>query len=116
MKFLANENIEKRIVDFLRDSGYDVVYCAEVRPRDDDESIVKIANKEQRIILTNDKDFGELTYVKRQTRFGVILLRFEIERTGHKIGIIKKVLEGYKEKLPSHFVVLSEGKVRIRPI
>lgn len=65
MRFLANENIEKRIVTFLRNSGYDVTYCAEMRPRLDDETVLEIANAEHRIIITNDKDFGELTYLQR---------------------------------------------------
>jgi predicted nuclease of predicted toxin-antitoxin system len=116
MKFLANENIEKRIITFLRNAGHDVSYCAEIRPRLDDDAVLHIANREHRIIITNDKDFGELTYLQHKTKTGILLLRFQIEDTEYKIDTIKKVLKEYADKIPRHFIVVSEDKLRIRPI
>lgn len=116
MKFIADENLEKRIVDFLRDSGHDVTYCAESMPREDDSVILNAANKEQRIIITNDKDFGELAFLQRQSKTGILLLRFSTEDTGFKIAVLKQFLRQYAGKLQKNFVVISETKVRIRPI
>lgn len=116
MRFIANENVEKRIVNALRKNNHDVVYCAELKSRMDDDIILQMANKEKRILITNDKDFGELIYIQRKIAYGVLLLCFQTENSLHKSKIINEVLEKYKDKIPHHFVTISERKVRIRPL
>ncbi len=56
MKFLADENVEKPIVDMLRDSSHDVLYISEFMKRSIDEQLLEQANLESRILLNNDKD------------------------------------------------------------
>ncbi|MBK7870776.1 MAG: DUF5615 family PIN-like protein [Saprospiraceae bacterium] len=65
MNFIADEGLDKTLVMLLRASGHDVFYFAEEAQSTDDETILDFANKENRILLTRDKDFGELIY-----RFG----------------------------------------------
>ena len=60
LKFLANVNIEKPIVDFLIEKGFDVNWVANIDKQMTDYRVCEIANNEQRIVLTNDKDFGEI--------------------------------------------------------
>lgn len=62
MKLLADEGIDKPIVDLLRLSGFDVHYILETHPGAEDEKVLQIANDEKRILITQDKDFGELVY------------------------------------------------------
>ena len=116
MKFLENENIEKGVVDYLRQTGFDVFWCTEAKSRLSDIMVLHIAGAQRRIIITNDKDFGELTYLQRQTKHGIILLRFHSEDTQFKISVVKSVIDEYSIKLPKHFTVISENKVRIRPL
>jgi len=116
MKFLANENVEKGIVDYLRASGFDVFWCTEAKLRLDDAAVLRMGNAQQRIIITNDKDFGELTFLQRQTKYGILLLRCYSENTQHKIDLLKNVIAEHRGKIPGHFTVISEGKVRFRPI
>lgn len=58
MKFLADESVEKSVVDWLRNQGFDVMYIAEKTPCISDEDVLRLANNEDRVLITNDKDFG----------------------------------------------------------
>jgi len=55
MKFLANENIERPIVDQLRLKGFEVKYLLELRPRLSDDEVIKMAKEDDLILITNDK-------------------------------------------------------------
>jgi len=76
MKFLADENVEKPIVDMLRDKGHDVLFMSEITSGTIDDQLLEQANLEARTLLTNDKDFGELIYLQRKIATGIILMRF----------------------------------------
>jgi predicted nuclease of predicted toxin-antitoxin system len=65
------------------------------------------------IIVTNDKDFGEKIYRETRPHHGVILLRLEDERSTNKITVLEKVLISYQDRIPDHYLVASERKVRI---
>ena len=62
IKFIADVNIEKQIVDYLHDSGYDVKWMPDYNCKISDEELIKIARREKRILITNDKDFGDITF------------------------------------------------------
>ena len=59
----------------MRSSGIDVHYILESHPGADDEKVLQIPNDEERILITQDKDFGELVYRLQKVHFGIILLR-----------------------------------------
>ena len=74
MKFLLDESAEYRIASFLRDHGHDVTAIAHDYPASlVDEDVLSIAHSEQRIVITNDSDFGELVFRDQQPHSGVIL-------------------------------------------
>jgi len=73
MKFLADESIEKPVIDWLRGQDFDVRYVAEITPSINDEEVIRFANDEGRILITNDKDFGELVF--RQSK---IVLSYQL--------------------------------------
>lgn len=116
MKFLADENIEREIVASIRDMGFQVTYISEEVTSLTDNEVLKIANRKKLIILTNDKDFGELTFQQKLTSNGIILLRLDSEKVEIKINKLKLLLERFKDKLSGHFVVITENKVRFREI
>ena len=116
MKWLADENVEKAIIDLLRKRGFDVKVISEVSPRLEDEAVLAIANREDRLLLTNDKDFGELVFLRREISQGILLLRFRTEDSTWKAQQLGKFLESYSEPLTGKFVVLREGGVRIRKL
>ena len=77
----------------------------------DDEVLTK-AFSENWILITNEKDFGEMVFRERHNHHGVVFMRLEDERASNKIEVLRKLLEGYAEKLPEEFVVVTETKVR----
>ncbi len=78
----------------------------------DDEVLTKAAD-ENWILITNDKDFGEMIFRMRRIHHGVVFLRLDDERAANKIKVLEKLLENYAEKLPEQFVTVTETKVRI---
>ena len=72
---LVDENAPRCLVEALREAGYDVVWVREIRRGMNDEEIISLSIDESRVIMTFDKDFGELIYRSRRRVLGVILVR-----------------------------------------
>jgi len=116
MQFLADENLEKPIVDWLREEGHDVIYIAEEAPSIKDEKIIQLALKENRILITNDKDFGELVFHYGNITSGIILIRSKDKRFQKKLELVKQVLKEIKNKISGNFIVVNENGIRIKKI
>lgn len=112
MRFLVDECTGPAVAAWLRDQNHDVFSVFdEVRGMDDNDIIQK-ALREQRILITNDKDFGNKVYRDGRLHRGVILLRLEDERPASKIKVLSRLFETYLEKLPNSFLVVTEKQVR----
>lgn len=83
----------------------------EARGSTDDEILTK-AYTETWILVTNDKDFGELVFRERRPHHGVVFLRLDDERSIAKIATLEKLLENHAERLEDRFVVVTETQVR----
>jgi predicted nuclease of predicted toxin-antitoxin system len=116
MKFLADVNIEKPIVDEMRKMGYDITWVTEINYYLEDIEIFKLAKNENRILLTNDKDFGEIVFRQRLTPAGIILFRIKGQDVREKVKSLKKLLTFYKDKIARHFVVVTKEKIRFIPV
>jgi len=114
MKFLIDESIEYRIVGFLRSLDYNTLSVAESFPSLDDKIILSIAYKESRIIITNDKDFGELIYKLQLPHKGIILIRLFEENYQSKEDKLKLILKKFKSKLQNTFTIVSKNKIRFK--
>jgi predicted nuclease of predicted toxin-antitoxin system len=77
-----------------------------------DEAILRKAHDEKRILVTNDKDFGEKIFRERLPHHGVILFRLDDERSASKIKVLEKLLVNHAERVAGKFVVLTENRVR----
>jgi predicted nuclease of predicted toxin-antitoxin system len=106
--------VDKPIVDHLRKSGFDVHYAIETHQGSDDEKVLLLANEEDRILLTQDKDFGELVYRLQRVHQGVILIRLGTAPAPEKAHLVNYVLLEYGEKLDNAFTVIQANAVRIR--
>ena len=113
-KFLADESVDFRIVKLLREDGYEVNAIIEINPSISDTEVLKLANKLKAILITEDKDFGELTYRLKRPNQGIILLRLSGVKIDEKIKKIREVFENYIKELKNNFTVISEKKVRIK--
>jgi len=103
-------------VEWLRDAGHDVHYIFEKDPGATDDSVLLHASKEGRILVTEDKDFGELVYRLKKPARGIILLRIDIEKRHLKWPRLRKLIDEYPGRLPGHFVVIESKKFRFRPL
>lgn len=112
---MVDESTGMAVVNYLRRLGYDVLAVAETISQAADSDVLARASSEGRILVTNDKDFGELAFRVGQVHQGVLLLRLQDESPTNCVRVLKAVLEQYAARLPSHFTVATESGVRIRP-
>jgi predicted nuclease of predicted toxin-antitoxin system len=115
MRLLANENFPRVAVEALRALGHDVPWVAEDCPSARDESVLELAVRGSRVLLTQDKDFGELAF--RQglpSRCGIVLFRI-VPIPGRVAEIARKVL-GQGADFSGKFVVVEEGRIRERTL
>jgi predicted nuclease of predicted toxin-antitoxin system len=114
MIFLADENIDFPIIQFLRVNECDIKSILEEYPSVDDDFVLNLANEQNRILITSDKDFGELVFRLNKVHHGIILLRLEELSSKEKAKIILQVIQDRKQELINSFTVISEKFVRIR--
>ena len=115
MNFVADEGIDAQIVTRLRQEGYSVWYVAEMSPGISDTTVLDLANQENAILLTFDKDFGDLVYRQRRVFKGVILLRLHGHTPDQKAELVVEMIQKHGPELLRAFTVLTPQKVRIRP-
>ncbi|MCJ7625925.1 MAG: DUF5615 family PIN-like protein [Anaerolineaceae bacterium] len=116
MKFLANECCDQSLVKALRADGHNVLYASEEMPGVSDDEILNRAFADERVLITEDKDFGELVIRLGKPLWGLILLRFEVQERKRKILRLRELLEKRQDQLEKAIVVLDNHKFRIRPI
>ena len=114
MEFIVDECTGLAVAEHLRKGGHDVVVVAESMSQAEDDAILNKAIHEKRILITNDKDFGELIFRRGFSHHGVLLLRLQDDSADNRVRVVKAVLEQYGDFLKKSFIVASEGQVRIR--
>jgi predicted nuclease of predicted toxin-antitoxin system len=110
MNLLADEGVDKQIVVRLREEGYSVSYVAEMAPGISDDIVLELANKEGSLLLTSDKDFGDLVFRLRRLSAGVVLIRLAGLTPAKKASVISK----HSQELAKAFTVITPMGVRIR--
>lgn len=112
--FVADESVDASIFAAMRQEGFFVYSIQENRAGIIDEDVLEIANERKAILLTEDKDFGELVYRLKLPHHGVFLMRLIGLTTEEKAEAALKTVQLYLQELPNNFTVLKDGKVRIR--
>lgn len=113
MKFLVDECVGLGVVEWLRQQGYDAISIIEVSRGAPDSIVLDRALKENRILVTMDKDFGDLIFRSSSDHCGVILLRLPNWQTKYKIAALHKVFDLYVNNLENNFIVVTDQAVRI---
>lgn len=114
MNFLADENFPLSSIKLLRNSGHNVIIVLEETPGGKDSHILKRAYKENLIILTFDRDYGELIYRHRAfPPCGIVYFRFDPAAPQEPAGILSKILN-QKISLIEKFTVIERNKIRQR--
>ena len=112
MRFLVDECTGPPVARWLREEGHDVFSVYEQARGIDDDAVVARAVSEHRIIVTNDKDFGEKVYRDGQIHAGIVLLRLREDSASGKLAAIRRLLEFHADRLEGSFVVVSDRHVR----
>jgi predicted nuclease of predicted toxin-antitoxin system len=116
MRFLADENCDASIVRALRSLGHDVEYVAELSPGETDTNLLDKANRDQRILITEDRDFSNLIFRDKRNAFGVIYVRVAVAKRTLKSQLVADFVTNHKASLALKLVVITENKIRLRTL
>lgn len=114
MKILADESVDKEIVDRLRANGHDVAFIAETSPGITDIAVLHPAQQDDSLLITGDKDFGELVYRHGMPHSGVLLIRMRGATDIEKAERVALVVAAHGMELAGCFSVVSKGALRVR--
>ncbi|MGH6628534.1 MAG: DUF5615 family PIN-like protein [Burkholderiales bacterium] len=116
MRFLANENFPGDAVSALRDRGHDVAWVRTDAPGASDQEVLALAQRDGRILVTFDKDFGELAWrASLPAESGIVLFRIPMpapERVGEELAATLTSRQDWN----GNFAVVEPGRVRIRQL
>ncbi|MEB3311582.1 MAG: DUF5615 family PIN-like protein [Snowella sp.] len=116
MRFLANENFPLDAVEALRQNGHDVIWIRLESPGISDPEVLSRAQAENRILLTFDKDFGELAFRSRlSASVGIILFRIKAPSGSVVAEKVVRVIS-LRNDWHRHFTVVEEDKIRMREL
>jgi predicted nuclease of predicted toxin-antitoxin system len=116
MRWLCDECVDAAVVACLRQNNHDVVYAAESAPSTRDIEIIELAVQENRLILTEDKDFGELVFRRRRSVPGLVLVRIESGRRQLKWPRLETAIAAIGNNLMGNYTVIEETRLRSRPL
>lgn len=117
MRWVADECVSRSIVENLRAEGHDVLFIADKFRGRDDKFVLSLAITEQRLLLTQDTDFGELLFRRLSPNVpGVVFIRIPPERAAMRWVRLKAVIYKLGNGLLGHFVVIEEQRMRSRAL
>ena len=112
MRFLTDRCAGRRLAEWLRNEGHDVVEAQSLGPDPGDRALLELAESENRVLVTMDKDFGELIYLRRVPHAG--LIRLPDVRVAQRIEMVEELINQYREALEDRAIVtIQGGRIRI---
>ena len=113
MNFVADESCAGPVIRALRQAGHDVIAIVDVAKGASDEHVLALALREKRVLITEDRDFGELVYARGHLNAGVVLIRFPISARQSKAASVVDAVGTLGARLTRAFAVIEPGRVRI---
>jgi predicted nuclease of predicted toxin-antitoxin system len=113
VKFLADESCSTPVIRALRAAGHDVLAIAEIAKGTSDEEVLKHAVEEQRVLVTEDNDFGELAFARGQSFVGVIFVKFHSRVRRAKAGAVVEAVKHFDQALQGGYATVEPGRVRL---
>jgi uncharacterized protein with PIN domain len=111
MHLLADENLHADLVTWPRSQGHDVLYAAEVFLQQEDSDLLQIAQSQERIVITDDKDFGELIFRRQMATHGVRLYSPDVIL---RIARLQEAWDVIRANQPGNFIVITNDRIRLR--
>jgi predicted nuclease of predicted toxin-antitoxin system len=116
LRWFADECVDGGLIRQLRVSGHDVIYVAEEAAGLADPDVLGRATEQGRLLLTEDKDFGDLVFRSRRSVPGVVLLRISPEDRHLKWARLSTAIEQFGTGLFGRYVVVEKARLRSRPL
>ena len=116
MRWLVDECVDAALVELLRQAGHNVTAVAEIAPRAIDSQVMSLAEAEGRLLLTEDKDFGDLAFRQARRVPGIVLLRISTVHRQRKAERLLAVIDRFADGLFGHYTVVEEARFRSRPL
>ena len=113
---MADESCDFRVIRALRAAGHDVMSVIEVAPGAHDKTVIALAAREDRVFITEDRDFGQLVYAAARPAAGVILVRFPSTARAELPTLVVRLVAEHVDKLSDHFTVMQPGRIRFGTI
>lgn len=114
MRLLADEGVDLPVVERLRRNGHEVSYVAEMAPGLSDDAVLELARRDGRVLLTADRDFGDLVFRQRKLAGGVVLIRLAGLSAEKKADTVAVAVDTHAAELAAGFWVITPGAVRGR--
>lgn len=115
MRFLLDANMKKGVGKFLESSGHAIRYLAGTEDRGlPDDQVLELAFTEKRVLVTNDKDFGDLIYRQHRPHCGVILFRLTYGTNEDYIRRFLTILHTQEKDIVNHYIVITDDHIRLR--
>ena len=111
---IVDENVDQWIVEQLLERDYNVLSIREERAGMSDREVIEITASKKGILITEDKDFGELVFSHNLKNCSVILLRYHKSNRKQMVKSIQKILDLQLEDPSHYFFTISKGKIRSR--
>jgi predicted nuclease of predicted toxin-antitoxin system len=116
VRLLADECLDGRLVAWLRGQGHDVVAIGDAHPGIRDRDVMALAVREDRIVVTEDKDFGEIAVRAGGPIPGIILLRDVGPDVAEVTAAVRAVLDDPDARLRGGLAVIRRGRIRLRQL
>lgn len=116
MRFLADENVSRLVVERLRNGGHDVISIGETRAGAPDQDVLGMADAESRILITEDRDFGEMIVRQRRGVQGTILLELDRLSNAAEAAAVADAISIHGDRIIGNLVVIEPGRIRVRPL
>jgi predicted nuclease of predicted toxin-antitoxin system len=113
MNFVADESCAGPVIRAMREAGHDVIAIAEFAKGATDEDVLQRALDARCVLITEDRDFGELVYARGRRSSGVILLRFHSSARCSKPATVVAVVAELGARLQDAVTVIEPGRVRV---
>jgi predicted nuclease of predicted toxin-antitoxin system len=116
MRWLLDECVDAFLAEELRRLGHEVVHMSDAAPRARDVEVMKRADSENRLLLTEDKDFGDLVFRQARPIPGLVLLRIVIFQRHLKAQRLRAAIDQFGSAMFGRYTVIEEARFRSRPL
>jgi predicted nuclease of predicted toxin-antitoxin system len=116
VRWLIDECVDANLAALLRGLGHDVVYVSDLTPRAADTEVMNRAHHENRLLLTEDKEFGDLVFRRARPVPGIVLLRIDSSRRMRKGPRLLAAIDRFGDTLFGRYTVIEDARFRSRPL